>query len=60
MSAGTKNTAFQSFGFLLENFPQTKILALNPLSQVNLPHADFNIVLDGSEQWLTAVVSTSG
>jgi PAS domain S-box-containing protein len=46
--------------WLKENFPQTKVLALNPPSQVNLPRADFNFVLDGSEEWLIAVASTSG
>jgi len=46
--------------WLKGNFPQTKVLALNPPSQVNLTHADFNFELDGSEEWLTAVASTSG
>lgn len=46
--------------WLKENFPHTKVLALNPPSQDRLPEADFNFVLNGPEEWLAAVASTPG
>jgi hypothetical protein len=37
------------------NFPDVKVVSLNPPHQGGVPHADYNIPLDGPEEWLRAV-----
>ena len=45
--------------WLKTNFPQAKILALNPPHNGGLDKADFNFVLNGAEEWLFAVDSVA-
>ena len=45
--------------WLKERFPKTKVLAGNPPDQDILPRADFNVILNGPEQWLSAVASAA-
>jgi hypothetical protein len=43
--------------WLKANFPGPKILALNPPDEMNVNGADYNILLNGPEEWLAAVTS---
>jgi len=45
---------------LKTKFPHTKILALNPPQQPNLGEADYNVVLNGPEAWLSIVANVAG
>ncbi len=42
------------------NFPDTRIIALNPPFDTKLRGADYNFVLNGPEEWLAAVASIAG
>ncbi len=42
------------------NFPHTRTLALNPPHQASLPQADYNVILNGPEAWLSIVANTPG
>jgi len=46
--------------WLKTNFPHTRILALNPPHQPNLGEADYNVVLNGPEAWLSIVANVAG
>ena len=46
--------------WLKTNFPQTRILALNPPQQANLAEADYNLVLNGPEGLLSIVANAAG
>jgi hypothetical protein len=41
--------------WLKANFPNTKILVVNPPSSAILAAADYNVVLNGPEEWLSIV-----
>jgi DNA-binding response OmpR family regulator len=41
--------------WLRENFPETKLLALNAPHQEHLTGVDVNVVMNGAEEWLAAV-----
>lgn len=45
--------------WLKEKYPEVKILALNPPYQKQLEPADYNIVLNGPEEWLFIVEATT-
>src|SRR5258708_18468179 len=55
--AASKGTREAMVMWLKSRFPDTKILALNPLDDMKLPGADYNLILNGPEAWL-AVVAT--
>ena len=46
--------------WLKASFPNVKILALNPPHHGSVSSADYNIPLDGPEEWLRAVASAIG
>jgi len=43
--------------WLKANFPNTKILALNPTYDAQVTSADYNFGVDGPDEWLAAVAS---
>jgi len=57
--AAAKETREEMVRWLKTNFPDTKILALNPPHQTNLSEADYNLVLRGSEEWLLIVANAT-
>jgi hypothetical protein len=46
--------------WLKTTFPHTRILALNAPQQPNLGEADYNVVLNGPEGWLSVVANVPG
>ena len=46
--------------WLKTNFPHTGVLALNPPQQAKLAEADYNLVLNGPEAWLSIVANAAG
>jgi len=57
--AAAKETREEMVRWLKTNFPDTKILALNPPHQTNLSEADYNLVLNGPEEWLSIVANAT-
>ncbi len=55
----TNETRAEMVRWLRRNFPGTKILALNPPSHPILPEADYNLILNGPEGWLSVVENTA-
>jgi 5'(3')-deoxyribonucleotidase len=45
--------------WLKENFPKVKIVALVPSTNQQLRRADYNIVLDDWDEWLTLLAATA-
>jgi hypothetical protein len=45
--------------WLRENFPKVKIVALAPSTKRPLPRADYNIVLNDWDEWLTLLAATA-
>lgn len=45
--------------WLKTNFPDAKIIALNPHSDSTLRGADYNFILNGPEEWLAAVAAVA-
>jgi hypothetical protein len=58
--AAKKKTRQEMVNWLKANFPGPKILALNPPDEMNVNGADYNILLNGPEEWLAAVTSAIG
>jgi len=58
--AARRETREEMVRWLKTNFPDTRILALNPPHQENLADADFNLVLNGPEGWLSIVANAAG
>ena len=58
--AAPRETREEMVRWLKTNFPDTRILALNPPHQENLADADFNLVLNGPEGWLSIVANAAG
>jgi len=58
--AAPRETREDLLRWLKTNFPHTKILALNPPHQPHLGEADYNVVLNGAEAWLSIVANVSG
>ena len=46
--------------WLKVKYPKVPLLALNPPFQQRLPPADYNIALDGPEEWLFVVEASTG
>jgi hypothetical protein len=53
-----KETREEMVRWLKSNFPNTKILVVNPPSSAILAGADYNVVLNGPEEWLSIVANT--
>jgi len=47
-----EQTRKEMVDWLKENFPKVKIVALVPSTNRQLPHADYNIVLNDWDEWL--------
>ena len=45
--------------WLKERYPKVTILALNPPYQQELAPADYNVVLNGPEEWLFVVEAST-
>ena len=45
--------------WLKEKYPKVEILALNPPYEQRLAHADYNVVLNGPEEWLFVVEAST-
>ncbi len=56
--AAPKETREDMVRWLRANFPNTKILVVNPPSLAILAGADYNVVLNGPEEWLSIVANT--
>jgi len=56
--AAPKETREDMVRWLKANFPTTKILVVNPPSSAILAGADYNVVLNGPEEWLLIVANT--
>ena len=57
--ATPKETREDMVPWLKANFPNTKILVVNPPSSANLAGADYNVMLNGPEEWLSIVANTA-
>jgi len=57
--AAPKETREDMVRRLKASFPATKILALNPPYHANLAQADYNLILNGDEEWLSVVANTA-
>jgi hypothetical protein len=58
--AAPRETREEMVRWLKRNFPHIRILALNPPHQANLAEADYNLVLNGPEEWLSIVANSAG
>ena len=57
--AAPQETREDMVRWLKANFPNTKIVVVNPPSSAILAEADYNVVLNGPEQWLSIVENTA-
>ena len=57
--AAPKETREEMVRWLKANFPNTKILVVNPPASAILAEADYNVVLNGPEEWLSIVENTA-
>lgn len=57
--AAPRETREEMVRWLKANFPNTKILVVNPPSSAILAGADYNVVLNGPEEWLSIVANTA-
>jgi hypothetical protein len=55
-----RETREEMLRWLKIKFPHTRILALNPPHQPDLPQADYNVILNGPEAWLSIVATAPG
>ncbi len=55
--AAAKETREEMVRWLKMNFPHARILALNPPEGPNLAEVDYNLVLNGPEEWLSIVAN---
>jgi len=58
--AASRETREGMLRWLKTTFPHTRILALNPPQQEYLDEADYNVVLNGPEGWLSIVANVPG
>jgi hypothetical protein len=58
--ASPRETRQAMIQWLKTTFPGTKVLALNPPHQTSLAEADYNVALNGPEEWLSIVASSAG
>jgi hypothetical protein len=57
--AAPNETREDMIRWLKANFPTTKILVVNPPSSAILEGADYNVVLNGPEEWLSIVANAA-
>jgi len=57
--AAARETREEMVRWLKVNFPDTKILALNPPHHAKLAEADYNLILNGPEEWLSVVANAA-
>jgi CheY-like chemotaxis protein len=57
--AAPRETRQEMVRWLRTNFPNTEILVLNDPSTVNLAEADYNVVLNGADEWLSIVANAA-
>jgi hypothetical protein len=57
--AAPKETREDMVHWLKANFPNTKILVVNSPSSTILAGADYNVVLNGQEEWLSIVANAA-
>jgi hypothetical protein len=55
-----RHTREEMVRWLKTKFPTTRVLALNPPYESRLTWADYNVPLNGPEEWLAAVASAAG
>ena len=53
--AAPNETREEMVRWLKSNFPDAKILALNPLDHTKLADADYNFIFSGPEDWLSII-----
>lgn len=58
--AASRETREEMVRWLKANFPDTKVLALNPPHHAKLAEADYNLILNGPEEWLSVVANVAG
>lgn len=56
---GAPNARTEMAAWLKAHYPQVEILALNPPYQQKLEPADYNIILNGPEEWLFVVEAST-
>lgn len=55
-----EQTRNEMVDWLKANFPNVKIVALIPSASRQLPHADYNIVLNDWDEWLSLLAAAAG
>ena len=55
-----EQTRNEMVDWLKANFPNVKIVALIPSANRQLPHADYNIVLNDWDEWLSLLAAAAG
>jgi hypothetical protein len=58
--AAATETREEMVRWLKANFPDAKILVLNPAHHAKLADADYNLILNGPEEWLSVVANATG
>lgn len=57
--AAARETREEMVRWLRVNFPDTKILALDPPHHAKLAEVDYNLILNGPEEWLSVVANAA-
>jgi CheY-like chemotaxis protein len=57
--AAPEQTGKEMVDWLKENFPKVKIVALVPSTDRQLPRADYNLVLNDWDEWLTLLAAAA-
>jgi hypothetical protein len=57
--AAPKETREEMVRWLKTNFPDTKILALNPPHQTMLAEAHYNVILNDPNEWLSIIANAA-
>ena len=58
--SGPEQTRQEMVAWLKANYPKVKILALNPSTNRELAGADYNVVLNDLNEWLSLVTAAAG
>jgi hypothetical protein len=54
-----EQTRNEMVDWLKANFPKVKVIALIPSANRQLPHADYNVVLNEWDEWLSLLAATN-
>ena len=57
--AAPEQTREEIVDWLKASFPNVKVVALIPPASRNLPHADYNVVLNGLDEWLSLLAAAT-